>query len=87
MPAKAFGPRGPPPWMPGPCFNSLQKGHLKAQCLMGTTRLYPLNDVLLALIVAWARSIIGSLFHTRLLIVAQLTQPIVVTVMLSLYSK
>ena len=47
MSARAFGPRGPPPRMPGPCFNCLQMGHLKAQCPMGTTRLYPLSNVLL----------------------------------------
>ena len=47
MPARAFGPRGPPPHMPGHCFNCLQMGHLRAQCPIGTTTPYSLNDVLL----------------------------------------
>ena len=47
MLARAFGLRGPPPCIPGTCFNCLQMGQLSAQCPMGTTRPYPLNDVLL----------------------------------------
>ena len=54
--------------MSGPCFNSLQMGHLRAQCPMGTTRLYPLNDVLLTSV----DSSMGNKHDeiTRLLIIA-----------------
>jgi len=48
MSSRTFGPRGSPPRLSGPCFNYLQMGHLRAQCPLGATRPYPLNDVLLA---------------------------------------
>jgi len=47
MSSRAFGPRGPPPRLPGPCFNCLQMVHLRTQCPLGANRPYPLNDVLL----------------------------------------
>ena len=45
MSMKPAGPVGPPPRAPGPCFNCLQMGYLRAQCpRLGGRRPYPSVD-------------------------------------------